>query len=282
LKEAGIAPEKISAILTSAARQNDSGEIRKLVSDLKKDAAISDFRATAAVKNSDQIGLSDKVTDKNNHTSIESHQQIDKLLKEIENGGMFHKYQSGRQGILYDGIAGMDKSQSTASSLADLHGLANVPKNMGTLQNKPLSASVMSQVGKEIAGFVQRGDRFFTLQLKPPELGMVNIEMDVKENLLKMSIVTETGSAKDLLQANYADLRRVLEGYGVKIESFDIQLSSSLNQSATNGDSPLNQQNHHSGRFGKKNFNTGQTEENDSEPPPTPQQSRDGLVDLLA
>jgi predicted RNA binding protein YcfA (HicA-like mRNA interferase family) len=281
--EAGIAPEKISAILTSAARQKDSGEIRKLVSDLKKDAAISDSRATAVVKNSDQTGAGDKITGKNNvHTSIESHQQIDKILTKIENGGMFHKNLAGRQGVFYDGIAGMDKPQTAASGFGDGHGLATVSKNMQTLQNMPLPGSVMNQVGKEIASFIQRGDRFFTLQLKPPELGMVNIEMDVKENLLKMSIVTETGSAKDLLQANYANLRRVLEGYGVKVESFDIQLSSSLNQSATNGESPLNQQNHHSGRFGKKTFSTGQTEENDSEPPPAPQQSRDGQVDLLA
>jgi predicted RNA binding protein YcfA (HicA-like mRNA interferase family) len=283
LKEAGVAPEKISAILTSAARQKDSGEIRKLVSDLKKDAAISDSRATAVVKNSDQTGAGDKITGKNNvHTSIESHQQIDKILTKIENGGMFHKNLAGRQGVFYDGIAGMDKPQTAASGFGDGHGLATVSKNMQTLQNMPLPGSVMNQVGKEIASFIQRGDRFFTLQLKPPELGMVNIEMDVKENLLKMSIVTETGSAKDLLQANYANLRRVLEGYGVKVESFDIQLSSSLNQSATNGESPLNQQNHHSGRFGKKTFSTGQTEENGSEPPPAPQQSRDGQVDLLA
>jgi hypothetical protein len=207
---------------------------------------------------------------------------FDDLVKQMENGPKSLNDSAARPGPGHDGIAGMARFQTATTRPAEMDGSAGVNRNAGTWQNSVVPSSVVNQVGKEIAGFVQRGDRFFTLQLKPPELGMVKIEMDVKENLLKMSIVTETGSAKEMLQANYADLRRVLEGYGVKVETFDIQLGTSLNQSAANGDSPLNQQNHHPGRFGKNFNSTGQADNSDSEPPPAPPLRKDGLVDLLA
>jgi flagellar hook-length control protein FliK len=207
---------------------------------------------------------------------------VDNLIKQMEKGLKPLNDAVLRPGSFHDGMVGMERFQTTNSQPGQMDASAGIKRNAGTWQNTHVPQSVVNQVGKEIAAFLHRGDRFFTLQLKPPELGMVKIEMDVKENLLKMSIVTETGSAKDMLQANYADLRRVLEGYGVKVESFDIQLGNSLNQSAANGDSPLNQQNHHSGRFGKHLNNTGQAGDNDSEPPPAPQLRRDGLVDLLA
>jgi flagellar hook-length control protein FliK len=293
LKEAEIAPEKISAIVTSAAQQSNSKDIGKREKDLKKNAAISDYRPAAALKNTDQTRITNRISDKNNHifrnpdnenilNSSTSHQQIYEVLKETQKEVLFNKDLTERQGMRYDGISGMNKPQTATATFADINGLANIGKNIETRQNTSLPAPVVNQVGKEIAGFIQRGERFFSLQLKPPELGMVNIEMDVKENVLKMSIVTETGSAKDLLQANYADLRRVLEGYGIKVEALDVQLGSNLNQSGNNGDNPLNQQNNNSSRFGKNVNSTGQTGEDESVEPSAPQLSRESLVDLLA
>ncbi len=160
-------------------------------------------------------------------------------------------------------------------------------KPLGVPQQGPLPAVVMNQVGKEIASFLQRGERIFTLQLKPPELGMVTIEMDVRENVLKMSVVAETSSAKDMLHANYVDLRRVLEGFGVRVESFDVQLSGNLsNHASANGDGALNQQAHSHGRFGK-NMQAGRQAgdtagEDDIDLPGVLQPGKDGLLDLLA
>jgi flagellar hook-length control protein FliK len=114
---------------------------------------------------------------------------------------------------------------------------------------------------------------------------MVNIEMDVKENVLKMSVVTETSSAKDMLHANYVDLKRVLEGYGIRVETFDVQLNSNLNHASSNGDGSLNQQNSQSGTgknrlFGEPSGET--TEENTGEAPVSPQTMNEARLDLLA
>jgi flagellar hook-length control protein FliK len=109
--------------------------------------------------------------------------------------------------------------------------------------------------------------------------------MDVKENVLKMSVVTETSSAKDMLHANYVDLKRVLEGYGIRVETFDVQLNSNLNHGSANGDGFLNQQYSQSGTgknrlFGEPSGET--TEENTGEPPVSPQTTNEARLDLLA
>lgn len=194
---------------------------------------------------------------------------------------------AGRQQSQQAVMLGGERVQGTGVSFVHTSEELSVPgRPVGASQQGPLPSAVVNQVGKEIAGFLQRGHRIFTLQLKPPELGTVNIEMDVKENVLKLSVVTETSSAKDMLQSNYVDLKRVLEGYGVRVESFDVQLNTSLNHASANGDGFLNQQHPFHGRFGKNPHSgkpTGETTgEDDIDMPVSRQPDKDGLIDVLA
>lgn len=193
---------------------------------------------------------------------------------------------AGRQENHQNLMAGNEKLQGPSISFTNVAENVSAPvKQTAAFQQSQLPSAVVNQVGKEIASFLHRGDRIFSLQLKPPELGMVNIEMDVKENVLKMSVVTETSSAKDMLHANYVDLKRVLEGYGIRVETFDVQLNSNLNHASSNGDGSLNQQNSQSGMgknrpFGEPSGET--TEENTGEPPVSPQTTNEARLDLLA
>ncbi len=194
---------------------------------------------------------------------------------------------AGRQENLQTLMPGGEKLQGPGILSANVAENPSAPgKQTAAFQQNPLPAAVVNQVGKEIAAFLHRGDRIFTLQLKPPELGMVNIEMDVKENVLKMSVVTETSSAKDMLHANYVDLKRVLEGYGIRVETFDVQLNSSLNHASANGDGLLNQQQHSQAGVGK-NIRSGKpggetAEEDTAEQPVLPKKNNEALLDLLA
>jgi hypothetical protein len=193
---------------------------------------------------------------------------------------------AGRQEIHQNLMAGGEKLQGAGISFTNVAESVSVPVKQSVVsQQSPLPSAVVNQVGKEIASFLHRGDRIFTLQLKPPELGMVNIEMDVKENVLKMSVVTETSSAKDMLHANYVDLKRVLEGYGIRVETFDVQLSSNLNHTSANGDGLLNQQ-HSQGGMGK-NIRLGKSvadaaEDDTVEQSILPQKNNEARLNLLA
>ncbi len=139
-------------------------------------------------------------------------------------------------------------------------------------------SNVVETVGKEIAAFLQRGDRILKLQLKPAELGTVNIEMDTKENVVKLSIVAETSSAKEMFLSNHNELRRVLEGHGVKLESLDVQMNNSFDQSLANGDQHSARQNQ---RWGSRFTRTGTVDDGEVQQVQPMKVNRDALLDLM-
>jgi flagellar hook-length control protein FliK len=103
---------------------------------------------------------------------------------------------------------------------------------------KPLGPTfpsyLINQVGKQIARSVLRGDRIIRLQLKPPELGVMKVEVDMKDNILKLGMITENSSVKELLLSNVHELREALVQQGVKLEKLDIQISYDFGQALDN------------------------------------------------
>ncbi len=137
---------------------------------------------------------------------------------------------------------------------------------------------VVETVGKEIATFLQRGDRILKLQLKPAELGTVNIEMDTKENVVKLSIVAETSSARELFLSNHNELRRVLEGHGIRLENLDVQMNDTSGQSMSNGNHQSARQQDQ--RWGSR-FSRMGTEVDDGDTILPMGQEKESLLDLL-
>ena len=97
-----------------------------------------------------------------------------------------------------------------------------------------LPAYVMDQVGRQISRSILRGERVIRLQLRPPELGVLKIEMDIKDNILKLWMITENSSVKELLLSNAHELREALVGQGVKLDRLDIQINYNFDQSLAN------------------------------------------------
>ena len=92
-----------------------------------------------------------------------------------------------------------------------------------------LPAQLIDRVGKQISRSLQRGDRIIRIQLKPPELGTVKVAMDLKENVLKLGMIIENSSVKELLLANANELRDALIEQGVKLEKIDVQIGNHSN-----------------------------------------------------
>ena len=138
--------------------------------------------------------------------------------------------------------------------------------------------NVVETVGKEIAAFLQRGDRILKLQLKPAELGTVNIEMDTKENVVKLSIVAETSSARELFLSNHNELRRVLEGHGVRLENLDVQVNDGHGQSMADGNNGSDRQQNQ--RWGTRFARMDIVDDSGDTILPM-RQNNDGLLDLL-
>jgi hypothetical protein len=92
-----------------------------------------------------------------------------------------------------------------------------------------LPARLIDRVGRQISRSLQRGDRIIRIQLKPPELGTVKVAMDLKENVLKLGMITDNSSVKELLLANANELRDALIEQGVKLEKIDVQIGNHSN-----------------------------------------------------
>jgi len=152
-------------------------------------------------------------------------------------------------------------------------------KPMTTLADNQLPSNVVESVGKEIFSFLQRGDRILKFQLKPLELGTVTIEMDTRENIVKLSVVAQTSAAKELFMSNHNDLRRVLEEHGVKLEGLDLQMSSDFDQSMANENHNFDRQN----QGGNRKFRGIESVMDDGEIQQVQSMrvNKDGVLDLL-
>ncbi|MEE8431510.1 MAG: flagellar hook-length control protein FliK, partial [Candidatus Desulfatibia sp.] len=87
-----------------------------------------------------------------------------------------------------------------------------------------LPTYLVDQVGRQLSRALLRGDRVIRLRLKPPELGTLKIEMDIKDNVLRLGMIVENSAVKELLLSSVHELRNALTEQGVKIEGLDVQV----------------------------------------------------------
>ena len=102
-----------------------------------------------------------------------------------------------------------------------------------------LPTYLVDQVGRQLSRALLRGDRVIRLRLKPPELGTLKIEMDIKDNVLRLGMIVENSAVKELLLSNVHELRNALAGQGVKIEGLDVQVGHDSNHSLANSEEGL-------------------------------------------
>ncbi|MFO7748844.1 MAG: flagellar hook-length control protein FliK [Desulfobacteraceae bacterium] len=119
-------------------------------------------------------------------------------------------------------------------------------------QARTLPSYVTNQVGKNLARAVNRGDSELRLQLKPPELGRIIMKIENLGDSLKVSVVTENHSAKEILAMHVNDLKTTLSQSGVHLKSFDVEMGSDFQQSMA--DARQQSGNHGSNRGRKRNL----------------------------
>ncbi len=174
--------------------------------------------------------------------------QREGLLSPLKEKGSTHaqvKLQSELDTV--KGLKGTDKGEGSwaksQTSIVDIPqgtNSATFSETINTVSEnqKPLGPTfpsyLINQVGKQIARSVLRGDRVIRLQLNPPELGVMKIEVDMKDNILKLGMITENSSVKELLLSNVHELREALAQQGVKLEKLDIQISYDFGQGLAN------------------------------------------------
>ena len=110
----------------------------------------------------------------------------------------------------------------------------NAAKQQPKIAREILPEHLINQVGRQISRSILRGERVIRLQLHPPDLGSVKVEMDIKDNILKLGMIIENSTVKELLLSNAHELRQALVEQGVKLEKLDIQINYNFGQTLTN------------------------------------------------
>ena len=96
---------------------------------------------------------------------------------------------------------------------------------------RPIPLHVVNQVARQMSLSLQRGENHLRLQLRPPRLGAIQIDMDMKDSVLKIGLTTENNSVKEFLISSVQELRDSLVQHGVKLERLDVQVNYNLGES---------------------------------------------------
>jgi len=304
LPEKGSAePSSMRDILAALVKMTEEGEamtpeLRTAVDRLmekREDKGISKFlktdRAPNALKADNTPVENEKVLSQPNRyalTDTHGRQQTEDSLFHLKNAGLTSDTDTGietKQAVKEEGSRAQSEiraaHESPLMNRSSLSELIHTVKQTETPSKDALPAYLIDQVGKQINRSILNGDRIIRLRLKPPELGPLRIEMDVKANILKLTMTTENHSTRELLLSNIHELREALGEQGVRLERIDIQIDYDFNQSSANFREGLKEGQDQGQGFANKQLLAGD-DQGDNESKPHNKNVSDHLLDLVA
>lgn len=93
------------------------------------------------------------------------------------------------------------------------------------ITEKTLPAYVTDQVAKQISKAIRNGDSEIKFHIKPPDMGRVELSIAHTANGLKISILAEHSSTRDMLMNQASDLKSILADQGIRLEKMDVGMS---------------------------------------------------------
>lgn len=117
-----------------------------------------------------------------------------------------------------------DASAKAAAAAASAEGSLNAATRVAAAQ-KNLPTYVMRQVSDQIAQMARNNQTQLRLALKPPELGELTIKLSLREGVLKATLLADSSSAKQTLEAGLNELKQQLAQQGLKLERMEVVVS---------------------------------------------------------
>lgn len=119
-------------------------------------------------------------------------------------------------------------------------GRAPVSETVAKQAARPIPLHVIDQVGRRLGLALKRGDNQVRIQLRPPSLGSIQLEMALNDNALKVTVRAEHQSVKEILMSHVHELRKALAEHGVELQKIDVEISHYFGQSMANTQRDLN------------------------------------------
>ncbi|MBU0995513.1 MAG: flagellar hook-length control protein FliK [Proteobacteria bacterium] len=163
--------------------------------------------------------------------------------KDFVDGKFIQKVPTGKTDVS-DIFKFSDKAPETTSSMTKNDGeisfgslvrsLDHSEKYSTAAEAKPTARSlptyVMDQVGRQIIRSVNNGENEIRLQIKPPHLGRLHMTIDHTSDGIKISILAEHRTTKDLILSSTSELKVAIMDQGIHINEIDVQVSSDFQQ----------------------------------------------------
>lgn len=134
---------------------------------------------------------------------------------------------------------------NTAKNKSNPDGTFNVG-NLNTRQNQPvdnqikiqkllrqqnireqyevIKDNVLNSVDNGIKMMVAEGENRVSINLKPPELGKIQVELIVKDKQVSARINTENIAVKEVIMTNLDQLKSNIENAGISVDKFDVEV----------------------------------------------------------
>ena len=91
-------------------------------------------------------------------------------------------------------------------------------------QLEELAETIMPQITRGIATLVRNGAAEMRLQLRPPDLGEIELRVRTTESAVRGHVVVQHSELKHLVEAQLDKLRASLEEQGLALEGFDVSV----------------------------------------------------------
>lgn len=127
-----------------------------------------------------------------------------------------------------DGIAGSGTGSGGTSAASSIPA-----KGAEAGLTSRLSDSIIKQVADKMLFQVRNGQQQLRVNLNPPELGRININIVMKQSGLQASIIAESSVVRDALEGQIHQLRAALAEQGLDLERFDVFVAHDQQQSAS-------------------------------------------------
>jgi len=95
---------------------------------------------------------------------------------------------------------------------------------------------VVNQVGRRLGMAVRRGENHLRLQLKPPHLGSIQLDLVMKGNEVRIAMVAENQYVKDLMVSHVNELREALVEQGVELQKIDVEINQNFGHTMANAE----------------------------------------------
>jgi len=128
-------------------------------------------------------------------------------------------HSGGGEGAVQTGTGGVSGSQQTRGQ--------NAVNQSGNTQNPARTGrSMVEQVTVKITKAIQAGNDKITIQLRPANMGRVEVKMEVsQDNRLNVHVIVDRPETLDQLQKDSRELQRALQEAGLHVDNEDLNFN---------------------------------------------------------